>query len=98
MLRLRPVAFLATVLLVFSACTGAGPSASAPAATGSAPSAAASAPAGSQAPSIKTGGTLVIGIPGDLNRSDSALVDDANSSYVLQQIMETLVTLQPGTG
>ncbi|HEX8025676.1 MAG TPA: ABC transporter substrate-binding protein [Candidatus Limnocylindrales bacterium] len=98
MLRLRPVAFLATVLLVFSACTGAGPSASAPAATGNAPSTAASQPAASQAAQIKTGGTLVIGIPGDLNRSDSALVDDANSSYVLQQIMETLVTLQPGTG
>ena len=32
------------------------------------------------------------------NRTDPALVDDANSSYVLQQIFEGLVTLKPGTG
>jgi len=98
MLRLRPVAFLATVVLVASACTGAGPSASAPAATAGGPTAAASQPAESQAAQPKTGGTLVVAIPGDLNRTDSALVDDANSTYVLQQIMETLVTLAPGTG
>src|SRR5690242_21359157 len=86
MLRLRPVAFLATVVLVASACTGAGPSASAPAATAGGPTAAASQPAESQAAQPKTGGTLVVAIPGDLNRTDSALVDDANSTYVLQQI------------
>jgi len=46
----------------------------------------------------KEGGTLVVAIPGDLNRTDPSLVDDANSSYVLQQMVETLVTLKPGTG
>ena len=46
----------------------------------------------------KAGGTLVVAIPGDLNRTDPALVDDMNSTYVEQQVMETLVTLQPGTG
>ena len=45
MLRLRPVAFLASVVLAASACTGASPSASAPAATAGASSAAASQPA-----------------------------------------------------
>jgi peptide/nickel transport system substrate-binding protein len=94
MLRLRPVAFAAAVVLAISACTGASPSSAPPAQTGGAQSAAPQ----SQAPSVKTGGTLVVAIQGDLNRSDSALVDDANSTYVLQQIMETLVTLQPGTG
>jgi peptide/nickel transport system substrate-binding protein len=40
----------------------------------------------------------VVALPGDINRTDTALVDDANSTYVGQQVMETLVTLAPGTG
>ena len=55
-------------------------------------------PSASTAGTPKEGGTLVVAIPGDLNRTDPALVDDANSSYVLQQIFEGLVTLKPGTG
>ncbi len=102
MLRLRPVAFLATLALVFSACGSASPSASSPAASGPAASVpAASGPAASvpaATTAVKTGGTLVVAIPGDINRDDPSLIDDANSSYVLQQIVENLVTLKPGTG
>jgi peptide/nickel transport system substrate-binding protein len=95
MSRLRSFAILATLTLVFTACSSAAPTTapgatSGPGATGPAATAAAATP--------KTGGTLVVAIPGDINRTDSALVDDANSTYVLQQILETLVTLKPGTG
>jgi peptide/nickel transport system substrate-binding protein len=93
MSRSRSVTALASLALVLMAC---GPGASSPPAEtgvpGSAPAPTATAAA------VKTGGTLVVAIPGDLNRTDSALVDDANSTYVLQQVMETLVTLAPGTG
>ncbi len=93
MLRLRPVAFAAAVVLAISACTGATPSSAPPAATGGTQS---QAPQ-SQAPTIKEGGTLVVAIPGDIKRTDSALVDDSNSSYVFQNVMESLVGLKPGT-
>lgn len=71
------------------------PASSAPSAA--APTTAPSAPA-SAAAQPKTGGTLVVALPGDINRTDPALVDDMNSTYVEQQVMETLVTLKPGTG
>jgi peptide/nickel transport system substrate-binding protein len=90
-------ALAVTAGLLFAACgTAASPSPSGPAASG--PATSASQPAESAAPSAKAGGTLVVAIPGDINRTDPSLVDDANSTYVLQQIMETLVTLKPGTG
>src|SRR5215204_6427559 len=57
-------------------------------------STATSAPA-SDAP--KDGGTLVVAIPGDIKRTDPALIDDSNTSYVMQNVMEGLVTLKPGT-
>jgi len=103
---MKPVrigALLATAAIAFAACGG-GTTSSAP--TAAPPTGAASTPPSSGTPSVepstagtpKSGGTLVVAIPGDINRTDSALVDDANSSYVLQQIMETLVTLKPGSG
>jgi peptide/nickel transport system substrate-binding protein len=101
MTRVRIGALLAVTAIVFAACGGATPS-SAPASAAPPASAGASA-APSTAPSAdagtpKAGGTLVVAIPGDLNRTDAALIDDANSSYVLQQVMEGLVTLAPGSG
>src|SRR5204863_2080353 len=69
-----------------------------------APSAGASA-SGSTEPSASTGsgtpkagGTAVVAIPSDIKWTDSALVDDASSTYVQQNVMETLVTLKPGSG
>jgi peptide/nickel transport system substrate-binding protein len=101
MTRVRIGALFAVTAIVFAACGGATPS-SAPASAAPPASAGASA-APSTAPSAdagtpKAGGTLVVAIPGDLNRTDAALIDDANSSYVLQQVMEGLVTLAPGSG
>ena len=43
------------------------------------------------------GGTLVVALPGDLARTDSALVDDTNSEMVVKQVMEGLVGLKPGS-
>ena len=100
--RVRIGALFAVTAIVFAACGGATTS-SAPASVAPPPSTGASTapsvePSASTAGTPKEGGTLVIAIPGDLNRTDPALVDDANSSYVLQQIFEGLVTLKPGTG
>src|SRR3954451_15908382 len=101
MLRFRPAALIATTAIVFAACQGAvSPSPSSQAS--SAPSASAGASAGtSAAPSesgaVKEGGTLVVAIPGDIKLTDSALVDDSNSSYVFTNVMEGLVGLEPGS-
>lgn len=98
MLRSRIGVLAAAAALLFAACGGAASQApsSAPSTASQAPSSEAPSTAPSAAP--KEGGTLVVAIPGDINRTDPALVDDANSTYVLQQVLETLVTLQPGTG
>ena len=45
---------------------------------------------------IKDGGTLVVAIPGDIKRTDPALIDDSNTSYVMQQVIEGLVGAQAG--
>lgn len=100
MSRIRIGALVAAAAVMFAACGGT--TATQAPADSAAP--ATQAPVESQAPTEspaaepKTGGTLVVAIPGDLNRTDMALIDDANSSYIGAQVMETLVTLAPGTG
>ena len=51
----------------------------------------------SSTPAAKEGGTLIVALPGDIVRTDTALTDDSNSSYVIQQVVETLVGLEPGS-
>jgi len=51
----------------------------------------------SSTPAAKEGGTLIVALPGDIVRTDSALTDDSNSSYVIQQVVEGLVGLEPGS-
>ena len=100
MARLKIAALAAAAAIVVTACGGsatASPSASQPAAS----QPAASQPAASETPAAgtpKQGGTLVVAIPSDINRTDPALVDDASSTYVVQQVLEGLLTLKPGTG
>ena len=55
------------------------------------------APGASTAPAGKSGGTLVVALPGDITRSDPAMIDDSNSSYVMQNVMEGLVALKAGS-
>jgi peptide/nickel transport system substrate-binding protein len=98
MARLRIGTLLAAGALIVAACGGStatnAPASQAPASAEPGSSASASAPAAGE---IKEGGTLVVAIPGDIKRTDPALIDDSNTSYVMQNVMEGLVTLKPGT-
>ena len=98
MARLRIGTLLAAGAIIVAACGGStatnAPASQAPASAEPGSSESASAPAEG---AIKEGGTLVVAIPGDIKRTDPALVDDSNSSYVQQNVMEGLVTLKPGT-
>src|SRR5512139_3169735 len=100
MSRIRIGALIATAAIVVAACGGStattAPATEAPASAAPGES---TAPA-SQAPAEgepKAGGTLVVAIPGDIKRTDPALIDDSNTSYVMQNVMEGLVRLKPGT-
>ncbi len=98
MTRTRIGALVAATAIIVAACGGA-TSSSAPsnAPTDGASTAPSTAPSG-DAGTPKPGGTLVVAIPSDISGTDPLLVSDASSSYVLQQIVETLVTVAPGTG
>jgi len=48
-------------------------------------------------PGPKTGGTLTVALDGDISYLDPALVSDADSIYVANQVVEGLVGLEPGT-
>jgi peptide/nickel transport system substrate-binding protein len=98
MVRFRTGALTAAAAVLFAACSGAAsptPSASTAPPASSGPASSASEPAASAG--VKEGGTLVVAIPGDIKRTDSALVDDSNTSYVDVNVMESLVGLEPGS-
>lgn len=95
MIRIRTGAVIAVTAILFAACQGAASTAS-PASQAPASQAPASE-APSAAPAIKEGGKLVVAIPGDISRTDPAMIDDSNTSYVTQNVMEGLVTLEPGS-
>jgi peptide/nickel transport system substrate-binding protein len=98
MARLRIGTLLAAGAIIVAACGGStatnAPASQAPASAEPGSSESASAPAEG---AIKEGGTLVVAIPGDIKRTDPALIDDSNTSYVMQNVMEGLVSLKPGT-
>lgn len=97
MTRIRTGAVVAMAAILFAACQG---TATTPAPTTAPQSAAPPAsiePSVAPTSAIKEGGKLVVALPGDIVRTDSALIDDSNSSYVGQQVMEGLVALKPGS-
>jgi peptide/nickel transport system substrate-binding protein len=100
MTRIRSGAGLAIAAILFAACSGSAAT-SAPATQAPAPSTAASAAAPSSAPSEaaapKDGGNLVAAIPGDISSTDTAFIQDSNSSSVSNQVIEGLVATKPGT-
>jgi peptide/nickel transport system substrate-binding protein len=51
----------------------------------------------SSTPAPASGGTLVVGLDGDMVFADPSLVSDGNSLYVAAQVVEGLVGLKPGT-
>ncbi len=109
MVRLRLLAAGATFAIVLAACSqGASPApasqapaeSQAPATQAPAESQAAATPAPSESAATgtaKDGGTLIVGLPGDMVLADPTLVSDSNSSYIQQNVIEGLVGLAPGT-
>ena len=103
MTRSRFGALFAASAILVAACGGSTPSTApatqAPASQAPATEAPATeAPPSQDAGAPKPGGTLVVAIPGDIDKTEVSLISDANSSYVAQQVVETLITLEPGTG
>jgi len=95
MTRIRTGAVIAVMAILFAACQGAASTASPASQAPASQAPATEAP--SAAPAIKEGGKLVVAIPGDISRTDPALMDDSNSSYVMQNVVEGLVALAPGS-
>jgi peptide/nickel transport system substrate-binding protein len=98
MVRLRIGALVAASAIVIAACGGPAapsPSAASPG-TGASPGAS-TEPSTEPSAAVKEGGTLVVALPGDITRTDPAMIDDSNSSYVMQSVMEGLVSLVPGS-
>ncbi|MFI5260963.1 MAG: ABC transporter substrate-binding protein [Candidatus Limnocylindrales bacterium] len=94
-------ALLAVLGLALAACgsgTATGTPTQAPA-TSTPGGGATATPAASASTALtpKDGGTLVVGLDGDMVLADTALISDSNSSYVADQVVETLVGLKPGT-
>jgi peptide/nickel transport system substrate-binding protein len=87
--RWRPLPFVMGLVLLLAACGSPGTSPSATQGSGSA------APGGEEQP--KDGGTMVVALPGEIDNLDPALISDSNSSYVMNQVMEGLVGLAPGS-
>jgi peptide/nickel transport system substrate-binding protein len=54
-------------------------------------------PSAEPSAAVKPGGTLVVAIPGDIKRTDPAFMDEPNSIYVVDNVIEGLVWLPPGS-
>ena len=100
MTRIRTGAVVAVAAILFAACSGTSSSA-APASQAPASQAPASeAPSTAASPAAvtpKDGGNLVVAIPGDIASTDTAFIQDSNSSAVSNQVIEGLVGTKPGT-
>jgi peptide/nickel transport system substrate-binding protein len=104
MLRIRPAALIASAAVIFAACQGAvSPSPSSVPTTAASGGGASATPAASESaaasPSaqVKEGGTLIVGLPGDMVEADPSLVSDSNSSYIQLNVIEGLLGVKPGT-
>jgi peptide/nickel transport system substrate-binding protein len=97
----RLASLLAVAALVATACstssTTTAPATSGPTAAGVPTSAATTAPSAAPQDTAVAGGTLVVGLDGDMVFADPSLVSDGNSLYVAAQVVEGLVGLKPGT-
>ncbi|HTS15491.1 MAG TPA: ABC transporter substrate-binding protein, partial [Candidatus Sulfotelmatobacter sp.] len=100
MITKRFGALLAVLGLALGACGSAGtatPTAGTPTSTPGTGATGTPVASASTGLTPKDGGTLVVGLDGDMVFADSALVSDSNSSYVAAQVVEGLVGLKPGT-
>ena len=98
MVRLRIGALVAATAIVFAACgTAASPSPSASSPATSAEPGTSAEPSAEPSAAIKEGGSIVVGLPGDMVLADSSLVSDSNSSYVHLNVIEGLLGVKVGT-
>jgi peptide/nickel transport system substrate-binding protein len=96
MIRLRIGALLGAAAIVAAAC-GQGTASAPPSASGSAPASVAPSPSASGEGEPKQGGSIVVGLPGDMVLADPALVSDSNSSYIHLNVIEGLLGVKAGT-
>ncbi len=100
MVRLRIGALAAATAILFAACGGAAspsPSASSPGASASASGSASAEPSASASAAMKEGGSIVVGLPGDMVLADPSLVSDSNSSSIQLNVIEGLLGVKAGT-
>src|SRR6476659_8540822 len=98
MSRIRTGAADAFAAILFAACQGSATTPAPTTAPTTAPSTgASSAPSVAPSAAIKEGGTLVVGLPGDMVLADPSLVSDSNSSYIQLNVVEGLLGVKPGT-
>ena len=98
MSRIRTGAVVAIAAILFAACQGTATTQAPSTAPTTAPSTgASSAPSAPPSAAIKEGGTLVVGLPGDMVLADPSLVSDSNSSYIQLNVVEGLLGVKPGT-
>ena len=93
-------ALAAATAIMFAACGGAAspsPSASSPGASATAAGSASAEPSASASAAIKEGGSIVVGLPGDMVLADPSLVSDSNSSYIQLNVVEGLLGIKAGT-
>ena len=96
MSRTRFGALLAAAAIAVSACGGS-TATTTPAAPASTAPGTSTAPSEAPSSAIKEGGTLVVGLNGDMVLADPSLISDSNSSYVMNNVVQGLVGLKPGT-
>jgi len=98
MSRIRTGAVVAVAAILFAACQGTATTQAPSTAPTTAPSTGAStAPSAPPSAAIKEGGTLVVGLPGDMVLADPSLVSDSNSSYIQLNVIEGLLGVKAGT-
>src|SRR5438876_5534780 len=98
MVRLRIGALVAATAIMFAACGTAespSPAATSPAVSSTAPES--TAPSVAPSAAVKEGGTVVVGLPGDMVLADPSLVSDSNSSYIQLNVVEGLLGVKAGT-
>jgi peptide/nickel transport system substrate-binding protein len=101
MSRLRLGALIAAATILVTACGGTtatqAPTTAPTAAPGSSATPSSEAPSQAAEGTPKDGGTLIAAIPGDIASTDTAFIQDSNSSAVSNQVIEGLVGTKPGT-
>jgi ABC-type transport system substrate-binding protein len=97
MIRSRIGVFLSVAAIAFAACGQAVTSGAPSAAPASAPESVAPASSAPASAAIKEGGSIVVGLPGDMVTADPTLVSDSNSSSVQLNVIEGLLGVKAGT-